>query len=215
MAPEGPYNVGMSFIHVVLMRHGRSGADDENVHEGRYDSPLTEVGLEQARLRVKDLREKNLTFNAIISSTLQRARATAQVIAEAYRLQVEPDAAWMEMDNGPLAGLPFAEAERLYPKPDFRNPYQNFFGTGESQWDIYARAGLALQSVVRRGPGSYLVVAHGMVLTAALWTICGTPPPVSGQGLWFGFGDTGYAILDYYPERHVWVLRAFVAGFSA
>ena len=26
------------------MRHGRSRADDELVHEGRYDSPLTDVG---------------------------------------------------------------------------------------------------------------------------------------------------------------------------
>ena len=26
------------------MRHGRSRADDEMVHEGRYDSPLTDIG---------------------------------------------------------------------------------------------------------------------------------------------------------------------------
>ncbi|HSO12621.1 MAG TPA: phosphoglycerate mutase family protein [Anaerolineales bacterium] len=29
------------------MRHGRSRADDEGVHEGRYDSPLTEIGRSQ------------------------------------------------------------------------------------------------------------------------------------------------------------------------
>lgn len=31
-------------IHLTLLRHGRSRADDEEVHEGRYDSPLTEAG---------------------------------------------------------------------------------------------------------------------------------------------------------------------------
>ena len=31
-------------IDITLMRHGRSRADDEMVHEGRYDSPLTDVG---------------------------------------------------------------------------------------------------------------------------------------------------------------------------
>ncbi len=29
---------------LFLLRHGRSLADDENKFEGRYDSPLTEIG---------------------------------------------------------------------------------------------------------------------------------------------------------------------------
>jgi 2,3-bisphosphoglycerate-dependent phosphoglycerate mutase len=28
-------------ISVTFLRHGRSRADDEKVHEGHYDSPLT------------------------------------------------------------------------------------------------------------------------------------------------------------------------------
>jgi len=39
-------------IFITFMRHGRSRADDENVHEGRYDSPLTEIGRAQIRQRV-------------------------------------------------------------------------------------------------------------------------------------------------------------------
>jgi broad specificity phosphatase PhoE len=30
------------------MRHGRSGADDENVHGGRYDDALTDAGRHRA-----------------------------------------------------------------------------------------------------------------------------------------------------------------------
>lgn len=33
-------------IELTLLRYGRSAADDKKVHEGRYDSPLTAVGLE-------------------------------------------------------------------------------------------------------------------------------------------------------------------------
>ncbi len=29
-------------IFLILLQHGRSLTDDEGVHEGRYDSPLTE-----------------------------------------------------------------------------------------------------------------------------------------------------------------------------
>ena len=38
-------------MQITLMRHGRSRADDEMVHEGRYDAPLTDIGRAQVRLR--------------------------------------------------------------------------------------------------------------------------------------------------------------------
>lgn len=36
-------------MNLTLLRHGRSRADDEDVHEGRYNSPLTDVGRAQAQ----------------------------------------------------------------------------------------------------------------------------------------------------------------------
>ena len=39
---------------LVFLRHGRSQADDEERYEGRYDSPLTDIGIEQARSTAKD-----------------------------------------------------------------------------------------------------------------------------------------------------------------
>ncbi len=36
---------------ITWLRHGRSSGDDEGVHEGRYDAPLTEVGRAQATAR--------------------------------------------------------------------------------------------------------------------------------------------------------------------
>ncbi len=38
-------------LALTLMCHARSRADDEGVHEGRYDSPLTELGRAWVRLR--------------------------------------------------------------------------------------------------------------------------------------------------------------------
>jgi 2,3-bisphosphoglycerate-dependent phosphoglycerate mutase len=39
-----------STITIFFLRHGRSSGDDEGVHEGRYDSALTETGREQAQI---------------------------------------------------------------------------------------------------------------------------------------------------------------------
>jgi 2,3-bisphosphoglycerate-dependent phosphoglycerate mutase len=199
-------------ILVTLLRHGRSRADDEGVHEGRYDSPLTEVGRAQVHRRAEDFLHHDFQFDLIIASTLLRANETARIIATELGVTLENDPDWMEWDNGPLAGLPFDVAEQRYPKPDFRNPYTPMAGSGESEWDAYCRASLAVQKLVQRGPGSYLVVAHGGILNTVLKTMMGSQPAVNHQGFAFSFGDTGYVRLVYYPDEHRWVLLEFLPG---
>ena len=99
-------------ILVTLLRHGRSQADDEGVHEGRYDSPLTEEGREQVHRRAQDFLQRGFQFDLIIASTLQRANETARIIGSTLGVSVEDNPDWMEWDNGPLAGLPFDVADR-------------------------------------------------------------------------------------------------------
>jgi 2,3-bisphosphoglycerate-dependent phosphoglycerate mutase len=199
-------------ILITLLRHGRSRADDEGVHEGRYDSPLTEVGRAQVEKRTQDFLQHNFQFDMIIASTLQRANETARIIGSNLGVVVEDDPDWMEWDNGPLAGLPFDVAEERYPKPAFRNPYTPIAGDGESEWDTYIRAASAVQKLVQRGPGAYLVVAHGGILNTALKTMMGALPTVNQQGFAIAFGDTGYVRLAFYPEEQRWVLLEFLPG---
>ena len=92
-------------IQVTFLRHARSLADDENVHEGRYDSPLTDVGRAQVQARAQDFLERKFQFDRIVASTLQRAHETAKIIGQALNTPVETDPDWMELDNGPLAGI--------------------------------------------------------------------------------------------------------------
>ena len=200
-------------IHVTFLRHGRSRADDEEVHEGRYDSPLTDIGRSQVQARAQEFLSRNFQFDKIVSSTLQRAHETAKIIGQLLNISIETDSDWMEMDNGPLAGLPRDIAEKQYPRPTFRNPYEPFCGTGESDWEIYCRGARAVEKIIRRGAGNYLVVAHGGILNSAMRTIVGAQPFVNQQGIAFGFGDTGYARLVYRPSEHLWYLLEFNVGY--
>lgn len=193
-------------IHITFMRHARSRADDEGVHEGRYDSPLTEVGRAQVRQRAEGWANEGVTFDRIVASTLARAHENAQIIGEILNIPVETDPDWMEFDNGPLVRLPREVAAERYPQPDFRNPYEPFWGTGEGDWEIYRRAARAVENMVRRGPGHYLVVAHGGILNSALRTIVGAGPRLNYTGIWFRFGDTGFARTVYNPQKHQWIL---------
>lgn len=194
-------------IHITLLRHGRSLADDEGKHEGRYDSPLTETGQEQAHRRAVEWVAAGLHYDRIIASTLQRARSTALIMAEALGAPLELDPDWREIDTGRLAGLTFAEGEARYPRPAFRGPYEPIAESGESEIEVHTRAALALQKVVRHGVGYTLVVAHGGILNAALRVVCGAPAPINYGGVWFGWGDLGYCHLTYYPARHMWRVR--------
>jgi 2,3-bisphosphoglycerate-dependent phosphoglycerate mutase len=200
-------------IELTFLRHGRSSGDDLGVHEGRFDTELTAVGRAQvARLIARWEREKR-RFDCIVSSPLARARTTAELIAAALSAPLEIDPLWLEMDNGPLAGLPFAEAEARYPWPTFRNPYEPFFESGESDWAIHTRAAHAVERLVQRGgPGRTLVVAHGGILNAALRHVVGAPPPVNRQGVHFALADAGYACATYDPERHQWWLTELAPG---
>ena len=177
---------------LVLLRHGRSRADDEQVHEGRYDSPLTEVGREQARATARHWSEAGRRFDRIVASSLVRARETAEIIGAVLGLEVAIEPRWMEHDNGPLAGLPFAEAERRFPTPAFRSRWAPLTPDGgESVEGLHRRAGEALEAL-RVGPGEHvLVVAHGGILNAALRVLLGASPHTH-----FAFGDNGCAELS-------------------
>ena len=194
-------------IYITFMRHGRSRADDEQVHEGRYDSPLTDVGREQAARRARQWLDAGVRYDRIVASTLVRARESAEIVGRVLQVAVDPDPDWMEMNNGPLAGLSFEEAQERYPRPAFRNPYEGLAGSGESEWDLHSRAARAVQNVIRRGPGRFLVVAHGGILNAALRHVVGAPVPLNGQGIWFEFEDTGFYETIYAPDRHFWILK--------
>lgn len=200
---------------IYFMRHGWSAADDENVHGGRYDDSLTAKGRAQVLARARDFAEQGIQFDTITASTLRRARESAQIVADSLGGTVETDPDWMEFDNGALAGLPFDEAAQRYPVPAWRNPYESFHGTGESDVDIHIRSTRALQNLVRRGPGQYLVVAHGGILNAVLRVIVGAPPVLNGKhGIGFAFGDAGYARAHYYPAQHYWSLVELVPDLS-
>src|SRR5215470_16931919 len=67
---------------LYFIRHGESEANERNQFAGRQDSPLTRLGSEQAEQAGRAIIRKGLVFDEIHVSPLQRARITAQKIAE-------------------------------------------------------------------------------------------------------------------------------------
>ena len=67
-------------LHLTIRRHGRSRADDENVHEGTCDSPLTPAGEAQAAALATYWQAHPPGFDRAYTSTLARAHDTARIV---------------------------------------------------------------------------------------------------------------------------------------
>jgi len=190
---------------ITFLRHGESTANAEGFHQGQYDFPLSERGIQQAHALAKRWQSEGKSFDYIIASPLKRAKQTAEVIADALQMTIEYDPDWMERDNGMLAGLKHETAAEYYPRPPFFSPYDRIGKTGESQWDLYLRGGRALSNLLYRPPGRYLVVSHGGLLNMVLYAILGIAPQANFQGPRFTFSNTSFAIFKYDPQRHDWL----------
>lgn len=194
--------------HIYLMRHGQSEGNAQGVLQGQSDFPLSELGVRQARAAGRRFQTEGLRFKAVIASPLSRARQTAEIIASAVQAPLELDPDWMERNNGRLAGLTPTQIAERYPRAGFVHPYQPVGETGESQWELYLRAGRAIQSLLDRPAGRYLVVSHGGILNQAMYAILGIVPHANLNGPRFRFQNTAFARLEYNPERHIWLLAA-------
>jgi len=201
--------IDTSFYHVTFLRHGESIGNAEDRFQGHADFPLTEKGRSQARSLADRWQVDGVTFDKCIASPLLRARQTAEIICAALNIPLELDPDWMEINNGLVSGLTPEEATQVAPRPDFMTPYTRFGETGESRWELYLRAGRAIQHILDRSPGRYLVAAHGGVLNMAMYAILGISVQADSAGPRFIFHNTTFATFSYEPECHNWRMLNF------
>lgn len=153
---------------MYLARHGQTAYNLEGRFQGQLPVPLDELGREQAR----ELAERAAThgFAVLWSSTLLRARETAEIVAARIGLEPKEDPRLMETNAGDWTDRPFgevqAEAPELFAKFVVGDPTFAFPG-GESFAEQEVRVCAALDEI-ERGPLPTLVVCHGMVIRAAL-----------------------------------------------
>ncbi|CAA9474602.1 MAG: hypothetical protein AVDCRST_MAG67-439 [uncultured Solirubrobacteraceae bacterium] len=146
---------------VLLVRHGETDDNAAARFQGQRDTQLNERGREQSRALARSLRDEGL--QALYTSPLQRARATAQIVGDVLGLQATVDERLMEADTGDWSGRLIADVTAAVPDewerwrradPTFRFP------GGESVAEQAARVSAALADVAG-GPLPALVVTHG------------------------------------------------------
>lgn len=191
--------------HFVFLRHGESIGNAESRWQGQLDYALTERGRAQARALAERWISEAAKFDLIISSPLVRAKETADIIASALGAKIELDPILLERNIGEMEGLTMEEVQKI-PQPPYITPYDPIGGEGEGDWALFLRAGQALHDLVRRPPGSYLIVSHGGLLNQLMNAIIGIAPHVDPSGVRFRFENTAFARVIYFPYQHRWAI---------
>jgi broad specificity phosphatase PhoE len=148
---------------IYLARHGETNWSLTGQHTGRTDLPLTPRG-EQNAARLGH-RLNDLSFAAVFTSPLQRARRTCQLAGFGDRATIDPDL--MEWDYGDYEGLRSADIHKQDPT---WNLFRDGAPHGESVTEITARADRAITRV-RAIDGNVLIFSSGHCLRvlAARW----------------------------------------------
>lgn len=163
----------MTLTTLYLVRHGETAWNAEHRWQGHIDIPLMETGIQQARRLAEHMRPTRIA--AIYSSDLQRARMTADIIAESQGIAVQADERWREMNTGKFQGLTHDEIVNNY-ADDLRLLNENWLDHivegGESRRMMRVRLLAALDDVLANTPGERaLVVSHGGSIRLLLRTL--------------------------------------------
>lgn len=136
------------------------------------DIPLNDTGAAQALALAEKL--GNSHFEAVYSSDLQRAQATAAAIAHRHSLPIHLDARLREIRLGEWEGKLYKQLPTLYPEAwaererDIEHARPP--GDGESLGMLTSRMLTAMNEIcARHDPNAHLlVVSHGLSLAVLL-----------------------------------------------
>ena len=121
---------------IYFIRHGE---DDKSFRGGWSIHGLTEKGIKQSEKLAEYLYE-NYKIEKIISSDLNRAKQTTEIIKLKLNIPVEYTEKLREMNNGYLAGMRNEEAEKEYPGVYYNTLQMNQkYPGGESPEEFYNR----------------------------------------------------------------------------
>jgi len=147
---------------LLLARHGDTESGSTLRYWGQSDVKLSGAGLRQAkRLRDRLATEK---IDAIYTSYLRRAWATAEIIAARHQLDVVNCAELNEVNFGKIEGLTFDEVSQLYPEVTRVWVSQSLsleFPDGENFDRFNSRVSKFLSRLDKHAPEeTILIVAH-------------------------------------------------------
>lgn len=156
---------------VYLTRHGETEWNEKGIMQGWGDSPLTELGKNQAKWlgeRIKDLH-----IDVIYASPIGRAFNTAEIIRGNREIQLIAHDGLKEIKIGGWEGLSQEEMKAISEENyfNFWNVPSKYIptGNGENFYEVKDRAFKAINEIIEKEKGkTILIVTHTITLKSYL-----------------------------------------------
>lgn len=154
-----------NMTHLYLIRHGESLSAAQGVIG---NMGLSQLGVTQAeRLRDRLAATREIVADALISSTMHRARETAEIIAPALGLPIIFDSDVEEWRDSPeVEGMSEKEFFAKFSAIDSeRRPFLHITPESETWVQFITRMGSALNRIMHQHAGKTIViVCHGGII---------------------------------------------------
>lgn len=191
---------------IYLIRHGQTISNIERRIQGQSDSPLTDLGKQQADRLAKRL--GHLSFDAVYSSDLGRALSTAERLTKAMALPVYQDPRLREIGFGRAEGSSWDDMQQSHPDVCFDWYHHKAYACmpeGESREDATRRVVELLTELTSRHNGQrVMAITHGSVLACLLTWVLQIPKGIRPFCL---IENTGVNILRY--KNGTWKIKTW------
>jgi broad specificity phosphatase PhoE len=187
-------------MRLILVRHGQTVCNTDNIWHGWDDCQLTEAGLAQARAVAARLAGERI--DAVYSSDSRRALQTAQAIAAPHSLQPIPDPGLRERKAGEYEGMPVDEVVAQHPTV-WDQRAADYWGWsppgGESFRQVLDRTMAVVQRLAARHNGqTVVVVTHMGPARVLISRLAGIPLARTYEEV---FPSTGVSIFSLEGDR--------------
>ena len=209
-------------MKLVVMRHGQTNYNKEHRLQGRKNIPLSDKGLSQAAATRDEMIAAGLHFDRVLSSPLERAVQTAEIVGGVNREQIAREERIIEIDFGPLEGQQVESLDDNM-RNFFNDPAEYIPPEGaESYAELLTRMGSFLSAMREdKSDDTILAVSHGAALHALYMLVTGITleyywDKAIGNCGWFVISnETGeWEIISESMHAEAWTLpsASFLSG---
>lgn len=202
-------------LRIYFVRHGETVWNTLKIFQGRSNSPLTELGVEQAKKLSQHL--KDIDFKKVYSSPQDRALQTTKLLLGDKNMEITTIDEFQEINMGKVEGIPREEFEKNYPI-EYHNFWNNTMDynpsayNGESYEEILDRVKLGLEKLIKENNnGNILVISHGVTLKAIFNIInekgidefSKQPVPENTSTTIVEYDSNGFKIIKFSDTEHL------------
>jgi len=158
---------------IIIVRHGQTNANVEGRTQGQINTPLNDIGKEQAKKTGKFIKT-NFSISEAWSSDLIRTQTTAENIFKNFKTTK----LIREMSFGDWENNLFEDIAKKSPElvKEYKNATDQFKApSGESFGDMFDRAKEFIKSLDFNNENEVLIVSHGGFMRVLITSLLNLP----------------------------------------